>query len=700
MNVGNELREVAALVARNTLPEAKARCEAILKREPRTIEALRFLALIEDRLGARDRALGAIDRALELAPQDAVNHNIRGVFLVAAGRLPDALASFERACAAQPAFLPATLNRANALIDLGRADDAIDCLGAAAAAAPGDAGVALLRGRALLASGRPAEAIEELTRATRLSPRSADAQLARAEALRVSGKPAEALAAFDAALALDAGNLLALQNSATLLHQQGELEQAAARYERLIGLLRQAPAFAAELDYALGMAASCRRTMCAWQGLPELEADLVARVRRGSAAIKPYLSLMITDDAEVLGLCARRFWARQFGEPAPVVIAPRKPHDRLRIGYLSADFRNHPTSWLIAGLIERHDRDRFDIRAYCSGPDDGMPLAHRMRQAFDHFTDIAALPDDDAARLIAYDEIDILVDLNGLTDGGRGGVLARRPAPLAAHFLAYPGPLGTKSVDYIVADAVAIPAASSAHFDSAIVRLPGTYQVNDSQRERPATTPARDALGLPATGFVFCGFCQPIKLSPPVFDVWMRILARVPDSVLWLLEDNRFLRANLQREAGARGIDPARLVFAPRVDQQAHIARHQAADLLLDTWPCGAHTSTSDALWVGVPVITRPGAGFASRVAASLLRAAGLDELIVADLQAYEDLAVELAGSRAHMEALRRRIAGDDVRRALFDTERFRENLERAYLEMWRRHEAGRRPEDIDVAAR
>ncbi len=699
MNVGSELREVASLVARNALPEAKARCEAILQREPRSVEALRSLALIEDRLGARDRALGAIDRALGLDPENPVNLNIRGVLLVAAGRLPEALAAFERACDRQPGFLPAILNRANALLDLGRAGEALDCLGAAAKAAPDDAGVAVLRGRALLVLGQPAEAIEELTRATLLRPLSPEAQLARAEALRVGGRAGEALAAFDAVLALDPANPLALQNSATLLHQLGELDQAVARYERLIALLRPVPAFAAELDYALGMVASCRRTMCAWAGLPELEAELVARVRRGNAAIKPYLSLMITDDPEVLALCARRFWARQFGEPAPAVIAPRAPHDRLRIGYLSADFRNHPTSWLIAGLIEHHDRDRFEIRAYCSGPDDGSPLARRMRQAFDHFTDIAALPDDDAARLIAYDEIDILVDLNGLTDGGRGGVLARRPAPVVAHFLAYPGPLGTKSVDYIIADAVAIPAASSAHFDSAIVRLPGTYQVNDSQRERPATMPAREALGLPATGFVFCGFCQPIKLSAAVFDSWMRILARVPDSVLWLLEDNRFLRANLEREAGARGIDPARLVFAPRVDQQAHIARHQAADLLLDTWPCGAHTSTSDALWVGVPVITRPGASFASRVAASLLHAAGIEELIVADAGAYEDLAVELAGSPAHMEALRRRIAADDVRRALFDTERFRERLERAYLEMWRRHQDGRRAEDIDVGA-
>jgi predicted O-linked N-acetylglucosamine transferase (SPINDLY family) len=699
MNVTRELAEVAALIARNALPEAKTRCETIVRSSPGSSEALRSLALIENRLGQSDRALGTITRALALAPGDHVNLNIRGVLLVAAGRLQEALESFERACREKPAFLPAILNRATALLDLDRAEEALACLDPAAKVAPNDAEILLLRGRALQALSRPVDALEELTRAAALNPQSSEARLARAEALRVAGRNAEALAEFDAVLSFDPGNTLALQNSGTLLHQHGVLDQAVARYERLIRLLRPIPEFAAELDYALGMAVSCRRTMCAWGGMPELEAALIERVRRGNAVIKPYLSLMITDDPAVQNLCARRFWARQFGEPAAVASEQRQPHDRLRVGYLSSDFRDHPTSWLIAGLIESHDRDRFEIRGYSTGPDDGSPLRRRIQQAFDHFTDISSMRDDDAARRIAADEVDILVDINGLTDGGRGGVLARRPAPIVAHFLAYPGPLGTRAVDYIIADHVVIPESSSAHFDSAIVRLPVSYQVNDQARLRPATKPAREALGLPAEGFVFCGFCQPIKLSPAVFDVWMRILVRAPGSVLWLLEDNRFQRANLMREAQGRNVDPQRLIFAPRVDQQAHIARHQSVDLLLDTWPCGAHTSTSDALWVGVPVITRPGVTFASRVAASLLHAVGLPELIVTDLQAYEDLAVELARSPVLVQKLRARLATDEARHALFDSARFRVRLELAYQEMWRRHLAGRRAEDFTVSA-
>lgn len=699
MNVAKELGEVAALIARNALPEAKARCEAIVRSSPGSSDALRSLALIENRLGQGDRALHTITRALTLAPDDHVNLNIRGVLLVAAGRLQEALESFERACRAKPVFLPAILNRATALLDLDRAEEALACLDPAAKVAPNDAGVLFLRGRALQARNRPVEALEDLTRASALNPQSAEIRLARAEALRVAGRNAEALAEFDAVLAFDPGNTLALQNSGTLLHQHDVLDQAVARYERLIGLLRPIPEFAAELDYALGMAVSCRRTMCAWRGMPELEAELIERVRRGNAVIKPYLSLMITDDPAVQNSCARRFWARQFGEPAAVASEQRQPHDRLRIGYLSSDFRNHPTSWLIAGLIESHDRDRFEIRGYSTGPDDGSQLRRRIQQAFDHFTDISAMRDDDAARRIAADDIDILVDLNGLTDGGRGGVLARRPAPIVAHFLAYPGPLGTKAVDYIIADHVVVPESSSEYFDSAIVRLPVSYQVNDQARLRPATKPTREELGLPAEGFVFCGFCQPIKLSPAVFDVWMRILVRAPGSVLWLLEDNRFQRANLMREAQSRNVDPRRLVFAPRVDQQAHIARHQSADLLLDTWPCGAHTSTSDALWLGVPVITRPGVTFASRVAASLLQAVGLPELIVTDIQAYEDLAVELARSPALVQKLQAGLAADEARHGLFDSARFRARIELAYQEMWRRRLDGRGPEDFSVDA-
>jgi predicted O-linked N-acetylglucosamine transferase (SPINDLY family) len=324
-------------------------------------------------------------------------------------------------------------------------------------------------------------------------------------------------------------------------------------------------------------------------------------------------------------------------------------------------------------------------------------MRRRLSASFDHFTDISGINDADSATLIANDEINILVDLSGLTDFGRAGVIARRPAPITAHYLGYPGPLGTRAIDYLIADHTVIPPGRDSDYDSAIVRLPGSYQVNDRNREMPVGKPTRQEVGLPPNSFVFCGFCQPAKLSASVFDIWMRILTRAPDSVLWLLEDNRFVRGNLCREARVRGIDPSRLVFAPRVNQNEHLARHQLANLLLDTWPCSAHTSASDALWLDVPVITKPGRTFASRVAASVLAASGLSDLVVESFQAYEDLAVELANSPTRLMSLKRILSSNKATSSLFATERFRNNIERAYVEMWARFVTGRPVESFNV---
>lgn len=326
-------------------------------------------------------------------------------------------------------------------------------------------------------------------------------------------------------------------------------------------------------------------------------------------------------------------------------------------------------------------------------------MRQRLIEVFDEFVDVSDMSDAEAARTIAEREVDILVDLNGSTDWSRAGVVASRPAPICVHYLGYPGPLGTRAIDYFVADSVVLPRAEDALYECAVVRLPHCYQVNDSVRRESPGTLSREAAGLPREGFVFCGFGQPIKLSAPVFDVWMRILARVPDSVLWLLEENRYVGKNWRAEARRRGIDPARLVLAPRVDHEAHLARQQLADLMLDTWPCGAHTTASDALRVGVPLITRPGNSFASRVGASLLHALDLPELVVASLEDYEQLAVELARSPRRLEEIKRRILANQATSPLFDTNLFRRHIEAAYQEMWQRLISGRAPESFDVQA-
>ena len=699
-DLAEELRRIAQLISGNEIAAAGERCEAVIRAHPGSADAFRLLALIEDQHGRPEQAYAAISQAIALNPRDAVCLNIQGVLLAAQNRLTEALTVFDRACAARPDFLPAIMNRGLTLLDLERPQEALDCFDGALALNAANVEAVLRRGRALHALGRLDEALASAERAASVSPRLGEAHLLRAEILRMVNRPDEALQAFDAVLAFDQNNPLALQNSATLLHQLGRLDQAIPRYERLIGGLRTIDGTGVQLDYALAMAVSCRRTMCAWPGMLELEAELVERVRKGGAKFKPFLSLFVTDEPDIQALCARRTWDQQFASLPPGDHSPHarsRRHERLRVGYISGDFRDHPTAWLIAGLIEDHDRANFDVLAFSNCGDDGSLIRQRLILAFDEFVDISALDDASAAELIRSHDIDILVDLNGLTDFSRIGVITHQAAPITVHYLGYPGPMGAPALDYLIADDVVIPHGAEEDYDCAIVRLPGSYQVNDQRRELPDQIPTRQQVGLPPTGFVFCGFCQSLKLSPPVFDAWMHILVRVPDSVIWLLEDNRYVRENLRSEAQARRVDPARLVFAPRVVQAQHLARHLLADVVLDTWPCGAHTSTSDALWMGIPVITKPGRSFASRVAASILLAAGLPELVTDHLDAYEDLAVELAQSPGHMAEVRAKLRASKASCPLFDTNRFRRNIETAYAEMWARFVKGGPPAGFSV---
>jgi predicted O-linked N-acetylglucosamine transferase (SPINDLY family) len=377
--------------------------------------------------------------------------------------------------------------------------------------------------------------------------------------------------------------------------------------------------------------------------------------------------------------------------------APAGAHDRLRIAYLSADFHNHATAQLAIELFERHDRTRFDICAISFGPDDGTAMRAACVAAFETFLDARAMSDEAIAAWMRGKEIDIAVDLKGFTTGARERVFALRPAPLMVNYLGFPGTLGTEVYDYILADAVVAPMAMQPFFAETIVHLPGSYQPNDSRRGVPETSLSRAEAGLPQTGFVFASFNNSYKITPAVFDVWMRLLAATQGSALWLLDDNALATANLRKEAAARGIDPARLVFAPRVGPNAHLARQRLADLFLDTQPCGAHTTASDALWMGLPIVTCLGGAFAGRVAASLLHAVGLADLVAPDLAAYERLALELARDPGRLAAIRARLETERYRLPLFDADRYRRGVEAAYETMWARHQRGDPPAPFAV---
>jgi predicted O-linked N-acetylglucosamine transferase (SPINDLY family) len=438
--------------------------------------------------------------------------------------------------------------------------------------------------------------------------------------------------------------------------------------------------------------------LCDWTDF-EVECDnLVQSIRNGKDSCSPFPFLVAPSSAKDQLDCAR-LWIKNkyppFNEPA--WRRERYVHDRLRVAYMSSDFRQHPTAYLAVGLFENHDRSRFEITGISLEKGHGSELGQRLAASFDRSVEVETQSDDQIARLIKDLEIDILVDLNGHTKGSRMNVLTRRPAPIQVNYLGYPGTTGADYVDYIIADRTVVPETHHAFYSEKMALLPNSYQVNDADRGVAGEALSRSALGLPPTGFVFCCFNNGFKFTPPVFDGWMQILKQVDTSVLWLLEETPTAAVHLRQQAAARGVSAERLVFAKRTSHKDHMARHGAADLFLDTLPYNAHTTASDALWAGVPVLTRPGETFAGRVAASLLTAIGLPELIAPTPAQFESMAVELANDPEALAVIKRKLAQNRSITPLFDTKLYARHLESAYTAMVERHHKGLPPDHIHV---
>ncbi|NEV62816.1 tetratricopeptide repeat protein [Thiorhodococcus minor] len=444
-----------------------------------------------------------------------------------------------------------------------------------------------------------------------------------------------------------------------------------------------------------------QRHACDWEGLAEREAWLSGLARDSEASVvEPFVAMTVAalGPADLLRIARQRAQAyRPWLERA----LPRPSRHqasldrRIRIGYLSDDFQDHATAYLTASVFEHHDRQRFEVFAYSTGLDDGGVMRRRLASAFEHFVDIRSLGHPEAADRICDDGIDILVDLKGYTKNARLEILAMRPSPIQMTWLGFPGGLGTSFIDYLIADSEVVPAEQAAHYDEAMAYLPDAYAPVDPQR-RVAPTPARAQAGLPTKGFVFCCFNDPYKITPEVFGCWCGLLKEVPGSVLWLYARTPAIRGNLVREAEARGVAAERLVFASKLPQAEHLARLALADLFLDTWPVNAHTTASDALWMGVPVLTRAGETFASRVAASLLTATGLPELVTSTLEAYQARALEIATSPDLAVQLRRRLAEARRQAPFFDVARFTRNLEGLYERAWERYASGAEPGQLE----
>ena len=689
--------------------EALQHLERALEIRPQMLEALNNRGNTLSVLGRHDEALASFDRALALRPDYVEAAYNRGNALHAAGRPADALAAYDVVIAARPDIAQAHNNRARVLQDLGRQAEALAGYDRAAGLLPTyaqaiagrgtarlalaqpaaaladfdaalriDAGLAAAhegRGSALLALRRAQDALQAFTRCLELDPQRIEARLQRGNAWHELRRHTEAIADFDAVLAVtpDAAGVVCNRGNALL-----ELK----RYDEAARAFERAEALDPAWPYVAGKRLHAQTMACDWRGLEALVDRIEHGIAAGRRVIDPFAYAGIATDPMAARRCAELFAADQFpAQPALVAPGAALGNPKIRLGYLGGEFRNQATSILATELFELHDKSRFEIVMFDNGWDDGSTLRQRMNAAFDEIVPIAALPDDAAAQAVRERRIDVLVNLNGWFGLGRTGVFARRPAPLQVNWLGFPGTLGAGYMDLIVADAQTIPPGEEAAYAERVLRLPHSYQPND-RRRAIATRPARAAQGLPDGAIVFACFNHTYKILPATFAAWMRILGAVDGSVLWLLEDNPAATANLRAAARSHGIDPARLHFAPRIRLDEHLARHACADLFLDTLPYNAHTTASDALWAGLPVLSCRGTTFPGRVGASLLQALGLaDELLVEDVGAYEARARALALDGARLGRVRERLAEGRVTGALFDTPGFVEAFERGIVE-------------------
>jgi protein O-GlcNAc transferase len=644
-------------------------------------------------LKRHEEAVASYDRALAIAPDNAETLINRGNALRDLKRYEDALASYGRALALKPDYAEALNNSGVALMDLKRPEQALASYDRALAIKSDYADVLNNRGNALLELRRPDEALASYDRALALRPDYADALNNRGNALNALNRPDEAIASFGRALAVRPDHADALSNRGSALNTLKRYDEAARDYERLL-ILKP------DYDYTIGNMFSVQLGGCDWRDRDRTVERIAEDVVAGKRAINPLIFLSASQSPADQLQCARTFNQHRF---PPSRLAPRPGerhrHDRLRVAYVSADYRGHPVAFLTAGLFEAHDRSRFETIAISLGPDTKDAMRTRLEGAFERFIDVRGQSDRDAALLLSSLEIDIAVDLNGYTQDCRTGILAFRPAPIQVNFLGYPGTMGADYIDYILADRIIIPEDQDRFYAEKVVRLPDTYMPNDQKRRISEHTPSRAEAGLPETGFVFCAFNANYKIAPRVFDVWMRLLRAVEGSVLWLRHDNAIAVRNLRREAESRGVASDRLVFAPLAEKlEDHLARQRLAGIFLDTLPYNAHATASDALWAGLPVVSCLGASFAGRVAASLLKAVGLPELVADTLEDYEALALALARDETALAAVKAKLARNRETLPLFDTDRFCRHVESAYETMWRRHQRGEPPAGFAVA--
>jgi predicted O-linked N-acetylglucosamine transferase (SPINDLY family) len=648
-------------------------------------------ALLELRRPAE--ALKSLDQGIKLNPKYAEAFNTRGICFELLNQPEEAIDNYKTATLLKPEFAEAYKNMGNAHRTLRRYEEALECYSNALKINDNDAQAHYNVGMALSAMHKHAEAISAFQRAVKLNNDFFDALNDLGNAFLALKKFDDAEEIYERALSANPKNPAGYHNLGTLYLRKNERAKSIPYFEKAYEIEKLS-------GYSLSLLAIEKRHICDWSNFEEERSTLAGSVESGEISLIPFSYLAFSSDPAESLRCALRHRCGAIGAVAPfapVLPWTRRSRKRLKLAYLSADYREHAVAYHVAELFERHDRERFVVQGISFGPNSEHPLRKRIAGAFDVFHEVRDKSDLEIARLIRHEGIDIAIDLMGYTRDHRLGIFAYRPAPIQVTYLGYPGSLGAEFMDYALVDNFVVPPEQKDFFTEKLVHLPNSYQVNDRKRETYENPPSRQDCGLPKEGFVFCCFNNSYKITPVIFDIWMRLLHQVKDSVFWLYISNEEAQKNLLREAAERGIDSERLVFAPRLPLDKHLARQTCADLFLDTLPYNAHGTASHALWAGLPLLTCAGEAFQSRVAGGLLHAVGLPELVTTNLEDYEALALKLALNSELLSLYRQRLIEARETAPLFDTERFTKNLETAYEEMWDRYINGLTPDAIEV---
>lgn len=717
------LEAASAAYAANDWANAEKLCSAILQAQPDSFEALSLLGIIKAQSGHVEEAADLFKRAVAARPNDAAAHSNYGNVLCDLGRWRDALALYERALQLDPRYWKAYNNRGRALRALGQFDAALESYDRLVGMQPDDGQAHYNRAVTLQDLNRTEEALESYAQAVRLLPRFAEAYYNRGLALHRLRRFEEAIQNYDRALEIAPKFSQAANNRGTSLQELGRHDEALASYRRALhdnpdladaynnqghalkDLNRPEEALQSYqralqinpgVDWLCGAWLHTKLQLCDWDGLDAAFVTLTAELGKGSKVTQPFTVLACSDQLTLQRRAAEIFADESERQKRPLPALPRRTHaEVIHIGYYSADFYSHATTQLMAGLIDHHDRTRFAVSAFAFGRHSPDQVTRRMERSFDRFVEVHGKSDREVAEISRDLSIDIAIDLKGFTQDCRPGIFAHRAAPIQVSYLGYPATMGARYIDYIIGDRTVIPAEARAEYSEKVIYLPHSYQINDRAGTEAHKRFSRAELGLPQSGFVFCCFNASYKINAPAFAGWMRILRAIPDSVLWLLSENPVVARNLGGEAERHGVSRERLVFAANLPLAEHLARYRVADLFLDTFPCGAHTTASEALWCGLPVVTRLGASFVSRVAASLLTALDLPQLIAPSQSTYEALAISLASEAARLAEIKRLLEQNRLTSPLFATALTTRYLETAYQQIYERYHAGLGPDDL-----